>query len=423
MKVLAVLLLVSYVVAHGGDDYHMFKNWAKTKAMESCWGEENMKVYTVNMKKAVAKCNQVDAPELELPPYRSVDRFVNTMVSFANNMESNQFEQLYKMMSVISQNKYDHHHNRQNYGSQYPKPYSMDNSQSWGKKDYGMMEDESPMMNKFKMMIAFKKMMSAMKDDDSFMSKPMMSYDHMKSNYNNKYGGMMEKNMEKNMDIDKFEKMYKMVSEMKSGNNKYDYNSNAMPMARSETPNFEKMASLMSMMNFRSKRQASGDALALNDRLKEKIEAVFEQQQEKIGNMTCVLKEMNCLNADNEIDVRAMKKDAEQYNMPSAWFKNRYEEIIDVCYEGATNLPAKLDEQDIVKGDFGTVNMGRIKSFMNCCKSSKQKLCMNQDIKNKIETNFGPVEEILESFKYTITENQLFTQVNQLLQGSEDEYM
>jgi len=67
--------------------------------------------------------------------------------------------------------------------------------------------------------------------------------------------------------------------------------------------------------------------------------------------------------------------------------------------------------------------MGRIKSFMSCCKSSKQKLCMNQDIKNKIETNFGPVEEILESFKYTITENQLFSQVNQLLQGSEAEYM
>merc|ERR1711936_283110 len=68
MKVLAVLLLASYAIAHGGDDYHMFKNWAQTKAMESCWGEENMKIYTVNMKKAVAKCHQVDAPELELPP-------------------------------------------------------------------------------------------------------------------------------------------------------------------------------------------------------------------------------------------------------------------------------------------------------------------------------------------------------------------
>merc|ERR1711892_1005000 len=54
------------------------------------------------MKKAVAKCNQVDAPELELPPYRSVDRFVNTMLSFARDMESNQFVQLYKMRSVMT---------------------------------------------------------------------------------------------------------------------------------------------------------------------------------------------------------------------------------------------------------------------------------------------------------------------------------
>merc|ERR1719483_1197066 len=250
------------------------------------------------------------------------------------------------------------------------------------------------MMNKFKMMMAFKKMMSAMKDDDSFMSfmsKPMMTYDNMKSNYNNKFGDMMEKKM----DMEKFEKMYKMVSEMKSANNKFDFNAGPsdampmMPMARSETPSFAKMASLMSIMNFRSKREASGDALALNDRLKEKMQAVFEQQQQKVGNMTCVLREMNCLNAENEIDVRAMKKDTEQYNMPSAWFKNRYEDIIDVCYEAAHNLPAKLQEQDIIKGDFGTVDMGKIKSFMSCCKSSKQKLCMNQDIKNKIETNFG----------------------------------
>merc|ERR1719290_562178 len=173
--------------------------------------------------------------------------------------------------------------------------------------------------------------------------------------------------------------------------------------------------------SFRSKRAADTDALALNDRLKEKIQAVFEEQQAKIGNMTCVLKEMNCLNDENEIDVRAMKKDAEQYNLPSAWFKERYEQIVDTCYEVATNLPNQLDE--VVEGDFGTVKLGQIKSFMSCCKNAKQKLCMNQDIKNKIETNFGPVDEILDSFNYQITEDQLFTQVNQLLQGSEDEYM
>merc|ERR1711956_106239 len=189
-----------------------------------------------------------------------------------------------------------------------------------------------------------------------------------------------------------------------------------------ETPDFEKMANFM--MSYRSKREANDDALALNDRLKEKIQAVFEEQQSKIGNMTCVLREMNVLNAENEIDVRAMKKDAEQYNMPSAWFKTRYEEIIDTCHEVATTLPEKLNKQEIIKGDFGTVNMGQIKSYMGCCKNAKQRLCMKQDIKSKIETNFGPVEEILESFKYQMTEDQLFRQVYQLLHGEgEDEYM
>jgi len=414
MKVFAVLLLASYALAHGGDNYHMFKNWAKTKAMESCWGEDNMKVYTVNMKKAVAKCNQVDAPELELPPYRSVDRFVNTMLSFARDMESNQFEQLYKMMSVINEEHYDRksHHNRRYQSRPYKQNYNDDMYNMYNKNNYENMDDK---MEKFNMMMTFKKMMSGMRNDDSFMMEKMMPYDSMKSKYNNKWG--MNDNK---MDMSKFQKMYEMISNMKSENMKYEAPVAAM-RSSIDIPDFEKMANFMA--NFRSKRAADSDALALNDRLKEKIQHVFEQQQSKVGNMTCVLRELNCLNAENEIDVRAMKKDAEQYNMPSAWFKNRYEEILDTCYEVATNLPEKLNKQEIVKGEFGTVNMGQIKSFMGCCKDAKQKLCMNQDIKNKIETNFGPVEEILESFKYQLTEDQLFTQVNQLLQGSEDEYM
>merc|ERR1719454_1052238 len=128
--------------------------------MESCWGEDNMKIYTVNMKKAIAKCNQVDAPELELPPYRSVDRFVNVMLSFARQMESNQFDQL-------------------------------------------------------QMMMKFKKMMNNMRNDDSFMNNDMMSFDWMKNKYNNKYG------MNERMDMDKFEKMYDMVKSMKHQSSDY----------------------------------------------------------------------------------------------------------------------------------------------------------------------------------------------------------
>merc|ERR1711892_1444652 len=136
----------------------------------------------------------------------------------------------------------------------------------------------------------------------------MMPYDMMKSQYNNKYG--MNDNK---MDMNKFEKMFEMISEMKTQKKQY------------EAP----VAAMRSSMDF-----------DMSDF--EKIQHVFEEQQSKVGSMTCVLREMNCLNAENEIDIRAMKQDIEQFNMPSAWFKNRYEEILDVCHEVATSLPEKL---------------------------------------------------------------------------------
>merc|ERR1712062_623061 len=72
MKLLVVLSLTS--VALGGMDYEMVQKWQKLKAMESCWGEENMKLVMVDMKKAIAKCSHEDAPELSLPPYRLVEK-------------------------------------------------------------------------------------------------------------------------------------------------------------------------------------------------------------------------------------------------------------------------------------------------------------------------------------------------------------
>merc|ERR1712025_1363126 len=71
-----------------------------TKAMESCWGEENMKLYTLNMKKAVAKCNQVDAPELDLPPFRRLNSFVNKMVYMADHKED-QHDDMKMMMKMM----------------------------------------------------------------------------------------------------------------------------------------------------------------------------------------------------------------------------------------------------------------------------------------------------------------------------------
>merc|ERR1712133_224138 len=81
--------------------------------MGSCWGEENMKLYTVEMKKAIAKCGHEDAPELNLPPFRSTYRFVNSMLNNANHMENQQYKLIEKMLEFMQGNQYNY--NRPSY--------------------------------------------------------------------------------------------------------------------------------------------------------------------------------------------------------------------------------------------------------------------------------------------------------------------
>merc|ERR1712025_1032798 len=93
----------------------------------------------------------------------------------------------------------------------------------------------------------------------------------------------------------------------------------------------------------------------------------------------------NMIDNNNNIDVAAMKAEANnKYKMPSEWFKQRYFTILDSCYEVAQNLPSDLDNEYDIQGDKSLRNIGKIKSFMSCCKSAKMKLCMNQDTKKKI---------------------------------------
>merc|ERR1712122_425531 len=148
--------------------------------------------------------------------------------------------------------------------------------------------------------------------------------------------------------------------------------------------------------NMRYKR-AAGDNLDLGDRLVEKLAEQKHHMEAKIGNMTCVMKELNVLDASNNIDIQAMKRDIQKYTMPSEWFKNKYEHLLDTCYEMATNLPADIAE------------------------NSETKLCMHQDIKKKVESNFGPMEDILQETQ--LTEHEFFPLVMQLLHGKEMDYM
>jgi len=381
MKFLTILTLVTMALG----DEKMTKQWKTMKAYESCWGEENMKLHTVNIKRAIATCSNKDAPELFLPPYRSSYRFVNTIISGATKMENEQYEMVKKMMWMMKQQQ----------SSRRPSSadYYKDTDNDW--------------MEQMKMKFMMKQMMENMMAK----SDSQMSY--------------------RQQEEDRFDgqDMMKVFSSMFA--NKMD---NKMDTFRMKKPDSYRknnpMAQLMEMFSSsRSKRAAAetsdsvgNPSLDLGDRLVEKLNEQKKQMEAKVGNMTCVLKEMNCLDSDNQLDVRAMKRDMEQYKMPSPWFAQRYEELLDTCYDMATNLPEKIEENAVVTGeDFGSVNMAEIKMFFKCCSKAKTKLCMNQDIKNKIEANFGPLEDILSQTQ--LTEYQIFPLVIQLLHGEEMEYM
>merc|ERR1712128_42818 len=310
-----------------------------------------MKTWTVQMKKAVAKCSQQDAPELQLLQFRAPYKTVNALLEASEDMENNDMQMMFNMFRFMHKMQQSQNQHRNDY-NQF-RPYSQEHD----------MSNNMPMKWMMKMM----------------MMKPMEqnNFNNMKnSNYNYKKQGM-------------FGNLFEMLdTDMDYGN----------------------------MFNSRHSKALDSNS-DLGDRLVEKLQGQKQEMEEKVGNLTCILQEVNVLNAKNELSISAMKKDLEQYKSLSVWFKEKHEALLDTCYEMATTLPAELEDGYIVEGEFGTVNMAQVKTFMSCCHKGKAKLCMNQDIKQKIEENFGPVAEILT--QSGLTENQLFPLVQDLLHGQE----
>merc|ERR1719400_2782788 len=143
--------------------------------------------------------------------------------------------------------------------------------------------------------------------------------------------------------------------------------------------------------NMRFKRQADAgvtNVLDLGDRLRDKIVEAEKHAEQKIGNMTCVMKEMNIINDNHEIDLAAL-------NIP-----------VDV--QTAYAYP-------------GNPHLAKLKAFMTCCKTAKTQSCVYQDVRDKLEKNFGPLQKLLDTTG--LTEQQIFPLVLQLLHGSEMEFM
>merc|ERR1712021_8806 len=294
MKTFLAVTLFAVVLGHQDQD---FNKWAKNKAMESCFGEKNMQILTVQMKKAVAKCSQQDAPELQLLQFRAPYKTVNALLDASKDMENTDMQMMFNMFRFMH-NMQQKQNQQSNDYTQF-RPYSQEHD----------MSENMPMPMKWML-----KMMTM---------KPMEqnNFNNMKnSNYNYKTQGM-------------FGNLFEMRdTDMDYGN----------------------------LFNSRQSRALDSN-LNLGDRLVEKLQGQKDEME--------------------------------------------------------TTLPAELEDGYIVEGEFGKVNMAQVKTFMSCCTKGKAKLCMNQDIKQKIEENFGPVAEILT--QSGLTENQLFPLVQDLLHGQE----
>merc|ERR1712123_401080 len=227
------------------------------------------------MKKAVAKCQQQDAPELELPPYRSMYKFVNTLISSADQMDQQKLQQVFGMLKMMSSQE-----DQTNYNNGY--------GNNWMEK----------MFMRFKM---HKMMQHIMNEGNEGFNVRPYSFDNK---------------------MDKFDMMKEFFGKDHSSD-KYEYGQYEPQQARFR---FRRQANT-------NRRQATGSTkpnqgLDIGDRLFAKLEEQKKDMEFYVGNMTCVLRETNVLNKENELDVQAMKKSLQQYTMPSPWFKNKYEELI-----------------------------------------------------------------------------------------------
>merc|ERR1712080_37285 len=170
------------------------------------------------------------------------------------------------------------------------------------------------------------------------MMQKMMNSDMHDSNYPMTYNNNNKRDF-----MEMFSKMF--------GDNMYNKMDNYGSNSDSSMSQFFDMFQRQRVQRSTNEEGVVSPSLDLVDRLVEKLNEQKYEMEAKIGNMTCVMKHMGCLNNENEIDLIGMKEEMKQYTMPSLWFSQKYDEILETCYEMANNLPVDIEEQSVVTGE------------------------------------------------------------------------
>merc|ERR1712173_282434 len=296
MKVLAVLLLCGMAAAGGfGDDHRkMFKAWAGMKALESCWGEENMKTYQIEAKLAISQCLQQDVPEINLPPFRSPYRFINTLMVSANKKDQNKMEYVMKMlqeMEKYNSNDYMSHFSSSNNKNNYFNFGSNSNSNSWTEKFMKKVALKNA-MNKLAEQMMSHDQQDVMDFGNMFSGVDQFNYDNMESN--------SEQDVEKMMEM-LFRNKIKYKMQQTQGVNTYNFREN------NPFNNKNSYRQRMSALLQRHKRQADGSVVG------SEVVATLPESLD-LGNMTCIMKKLGVLNQQNELDINTQLNTMRKYN-------------------------------------------------------------------------------------------------------------
>lgn len=364
---LFVLLSALAVVANAGNDMDMFndyakmKKWMKMKAMEGCYGSENMETYMVKSKKAMQKCMGDETPSfMDLPMYKSPHRVVHALLMGAKSQQSESLMMLKKMMMA----KMEKESSPQQVAYV---PYPMMQQQQSSEEDMMMKMIKKMMMKKM-----FKKMMmhahgDMMEADEEDEDEETESPSALLRNLDTEEFGLSEiikAIMETNVDINRAK---------------------------------------------RNKRATDGDLYDLGEKLSEKLEAIAEKHKAKMGNASCVLQELNMIDSDNNLDLPSMMKDMDSYTFKDEWFGQQNKKICRMCYAVAENMP-----REVLK-EMPNEKWFKIKFFHNCMMKKKVKICMAYDIKQKLEKHFGSIEDLEE--ETGLDEKELLPLTYQLLHG------
>jgi len=180
---------------------------------------------------------------------------------------------------------------------------------------------------------------------------------------------------------------------------------------------FKFFQNMMNAMN-RNKR-ATDDLFELGDRLTDKLKQETEEWQAKLGNASCVLKELDIIDQNENLDISGMVQSVERGEwgeFPDQWLKEQHIKDCRTCATFADSIPKTVFEE-CAWGE----KWGRIMMFFQCEKDTKYKTCMNHDMKLKLEKSFGSLESLEEATG--LPEYQLLPMTMKLLNEQMDMFM